>query len=255
MAMLLHCGASEISFSDLAAIPAPPATESWAPVAHSAFVEAISTSLDIMGATTYATKLAIKPGKTGADKFFGYTEFSHPHITPRRSGTAAIIYRSSWDKSFAQSGSLGYSEFICDNLALRGDNALNFHRKSTPGLSISYQSIIAGAMVNLIADATRFVADLNRFDTLVLDQSPTNIDNIACSLADHDAVLWQNVPHLRRELTRLDGPGGFFPERAHALTAGLVMQAITETEKRSYNVLSSPRRLAAATSYLTETYA
>ena len=33
------------------------------------------------------------------------------------------------------------------------------------------------------------------------------------------------------------------------------MQAITETEKRSYNVLSSPRRLAAATSYLTETYA
>jgi hypothetical protein len=104
-------------------------------------------------------------------------------------------------------------------------------------------------------DSAKLYSHLVPFDTLVLDQSPTNIDNIACSLADHDAVLWQNVPHLRRELTRLDGPGGFFPERAHALTAGIVMQAITETEKRSYNVLSSPRRLAAATSYLTETYA
>lgn len=63
-------------------------------------------------------------------------------------------------------------------------------------------------------------------------------------------MLWQNVPHLRRELTNPDGPAGLFADRRNGLTKGLVLQAVTEVEKRSLNALSTVERMQAATSYL-----
>jgi hypothetical protein len=248
--LYLHAGASEISFTDLAAIPAPAPTDSWHPIPHSDYVTAIRDSISMMGGIVTSETLAIKPGKTGADKFFGLIEFKHPRIIDRPSGTVGFGFRGSWDKSFAQSGIMSFRTFICDNLAMSGGDSISFHRKNTPGLADAYESTIASAMIDFISHANRFVRTLNEFDFTPLPDTREFIDTTACALADAGAVLWQNVPHLRRELSNYDGPAGLFPERRNGLTKGLVLQAVTEVEKRSLNALSSVDRMQAATSYL-----
>jgi hypothetical protein len=204
----------------------------------------------MMGGIVTSETLAIKPGKTGADKFFGLIEFKHPRIIDRPSGTVGFGFRGSWDKSFAQSGIMSFRTFICDNMAMAGGDAISFHRKNTPGLADAYESTIASAMIDFISHANRFVRTLNEFDFAPLPDTREFIDTTACALADAGAVLWQNVPHLRRELSNYDGPAGLFPERRNGLTKGLVLQAVTEVEKRSLNALSSVDRMQAATSYL-----
>ena len=106
-------------------------------------------------------------------------------------------------------------------------------------------------MVNFITQASRFVADLTALDSQPLPDTREFIDTTACALADSGAVLWQNVPHLRRELANPAGPGGFFPARSAGLTKGLLLQAVTEVEKRSLNALTTPDRLRSAHSYIT----
>jgi hypothetical protein len=146
---------------------------------------------------------------------------------------------------------MSFRTFVCDNLAMSGGEAISFHRKNTPGLASSYDSTIASCMVNFITQARTFVAALNDLDTQPLPDTREFIDTTACALADNGAVLWQNVPHLRRELANPTGPGGLFPSRSAGLTKGLVLQAVTEVEKRSLNALTTPDRLRAATSYIT----
>lgn len=250
--LYLHCGAQDIAFDDLAMICPPEPTDSWHPIPHSSFVTAIRSALTLMGATLRTESLAVKHGKTGADKFFGLIEFEHPLIpAPTNDGLVGFGFRSSWDKSFAQSGTMSFRTFVCDNLAMSGGEAISFHRKNTPGLASSYDSTIASCMVNFITQARTFVAALNDLDTQPLPDTREFIDTTACALADNGAVLWQNVPHLRRELANPTGPGGLFPSRSAGLTKGLVLQAVTEVEKRSLNALTTPDRLRAATSYIT----
>ena len=248
--LYLHAGAHDIAFDDLAMICPPDPTESWHPIPHSSYVLAVRDSIRMMGGSLISESLAIKPGKTGADKFFGLIEFTHPRIVERPSGVVGFGFRSSWDKSFAQSGIMSFRTFICDNLAMSGGDAISFHRKNTPGLAESYESTIASAMIDFISKANRFVTTLNEFDFTPLPDTREFIDTTACALADNGAVLWQNVPHLRRELINPDGPAGLFPERNNGLTKGLVLQAVTEVEKRSLNALSTVERMQAATSYL-----
>jgi hypothetical protein len=248
--LYLHAGAHDIAFDDLAMICPPDPTESWHPIPHSSYVLAVRDSIRMMGGSLISESLAIKPGKTGADKFFGLIEFTHPRIVERPSGVVGFGFRSSWDKSFAQSGIMSFRTFICDNLAMSGGDAISFHRKNTPGLAESYESTIASAMIDFISKANRFVTTLNEFDFTPLPDTREFIDTTACALADNGAVLWQNVPHLRRELINPDGPAGMFPERNNGLTKGLVLQAVTEVEKRSLNALSTVERMQAATSYL-----
>jgi hypothetical protein len=251
--LYLHCGAHDIAFDDLSCICPPEPTDSWHPIPHSSFVIAIRSALTLMGATLRTESLAIKPGKTGADKFFGLIEFEHPLIPlPNHDGLVGFGFRSSWDKSFAQSGTMSLRTFVCDNLAMSGGDTISFHRKNTPGLASSYDSTIASCMVNFITQARTFVNETNAFDAVPLPDTREFIDTTACALADNGAILWQNVPHLRRELANPAGPGGLFPHRAAGLTKGLLLQAVTEVEKRSLNALTTPDRLRAAHSFITE---
>jgi len=249
--LYLHCGAQDIAFDDLAMIVPPEPTSSWHPIPHSSFVTAIRSALTLMGATLRTESLAVKHGTTGADKFFGLIEFEHPLIPTPTTGLIGFGFRSSWDKSFAQSGTMSFRTFVCDNLAMSGGDTISFHRKNTPGLASSYDSTIASCMVNFITQATRFVTDLTALDSQPLPDTREFIDTTACALADSGAVLWQNVPHLRRELANPAGPGGFFPARSAGLTKGLLLQAVTEVEKRSLNALTTPDRLRSAHSYIT----
>lgn len=145
---------------------------------------------------------------------------------------------------------MSFRTFVCDNLAMSGGDTISFHRKNTPGLASSYDSTIASCMVNFITQANRFVTDLTALDSQPLPDTREFIDTTACALADSGAVLWQNVPHLRRELANPAGPGGFFPSRSTGLTKGLLLQAVTEVEKRSLNALTTPDRLRSAHSYI-----
>lgn len=249
--LYLHCGAHDIAFDDLAMICPPDPTPTWHPIPHASFATAILDSIRLMGGNPVSEQYAIKPGKTGADKFFGLIEFNHPRITARPSGIVGFGFRGSWDKSFAQSGMLSFRTFVCDNLAMAGGDAISFHRKNTPGLADSYESTIGSAMIDFISQANRFVTTLNALDETPLPDTRDFIDVTACSLADAGAVLWQNVPHLRRELSNPDGPAGLFPARRAGLTKGLLLQAVTEVEKRSLNALSTVDRMTAATNYIT----
>ena len=60
--LYLHAGASEISFTDLASIPAPTPTDTWHPIPHSTYVTAIRDSISLLGGRITSEHLAVKPG-------------------------------------------------------------------------------------------------------------------------------------------------------------------------------------------------
>jgi hypothetical protein len=214
--LYLHCGASEIAFDDLAMIVPPEPTDSWHPIhlhlrhrhprLHLPARRSHHQPDPRHQARPHRSRQALRTHRVRAPT----------HHTPTL-GTVGFGFRGSWDKSFAQSGMLSFRTFICDNMAMSGGDAISFHRRNTPGLAESYESTIASAMIDFISQANRFVTVLNDFDATPLPDTREFIDTTACALADCGAVLWQNVPHLRRGLTNPAGPGSLFPSRSAGL--------------------------------------
>jgi hypothetical protein len=142
-------------------------------------------------------------------------------------------------------------------MAFAGTDAFHFNRKNTPGLSKQLPQIMASAMMNFLHSAKSFLRSHAAMDTHYLkdifetDHENVAVDHVCVELAAHEAVSWRNVRRLREEITRLDGPGGFFPRESRDIHFGDVLNAVTEVEKLSLSPISTPERMSRAHNILT----
>jgi hypothetical protein len=255
--LYLHAGAEPIDTAGLATLVAPEPTSTWCPLHHEDYANSIKDTLHFMGARIITEQYAIKPGDTGGDEFFGLIELEHDQLDIPTGSALGLGFRNSWNQRFAANGILARHTFVCDNMAFAGTDAFHFNRKNTPGLSKQLPQIMASAMMNFLHSAKSFLRSHAAMDTHYLkdifetDHENVAVDHVCVELAAHEAVSWRNVRRLREEITRPDGPGGFFPRTARDIHFGDVMNAVTEVEKLSLSPISTPERMSRAHNILT----
>lgn len=122
MTLMLHSGASNISYDDLRAVAVPEATETHVPIAHHEIVELVRCTLGFFGHEIVEEEHAIMPD---GSRYFGLMTLRGPY----GEYSDVLGLRNSHDKSFPVGIAFGSKVFVCDNLALIGDHVIK--RKHT----------------------------------------------------------------------------------------------------------------------------
>ena len=118
--LMLHAGAIAAAQQDLAALPVPPATETWQPVSHEAFDCLIREAIEDAGIQVHQVEYGLsKPTEEGyRHRLFGIYH-TRNDILPGEA-RATIGFRNSTDQSLSAGLVYGSKIFVCDNLAFAG---------------------------------------------------------------------------------------------------------------------------------------
>lgn len=122
MSLMLHSGASPVSYDELRAVQLPAATDTHVPVAHHEIVELMRYTLGFHQHEVAEEHHAITPD--GA-RYFGVLCLRSPY----GDYTDMLGLRNSHDKSLPIGIAFGSRVFVCDNLAFSADHVIK--RKHT----------------------------------------------------------------------------------------------------------------------------
>ena len=124
--LILHRGGQLATREQVFGVTAPPATDTWHPVAHGTVLAKVEQVLDAAGYAVTRQQLALSHG---GDRFFAVIDLES---RVAEGVSLAIGLRNSIDKSFPYGLAGGTRTFVCDNLALTGDwDELTIARKHT----------------------------------------------------------------------------------------------------------------------------
>lgn len=124
--LMLHTGGWNATAEEVEAIQTPEGTDTWHPLPHRDFLDAIRTRLPRFGLNIKGEQYAL--AKDGA-RMFGVITTT---VGQRDDLGYAIGLRNSHDQSFATDVLAGSKVFVCDNLAFNGEVRIN--RKHTKNL-------------------------------------------------------------------------------------------------------------------------
>jgi hypothetical protein len=121
---LYHAQSALVSREQLKAIPPPPATPTWRPIAHGDLIAAIDRQLLVRGISIVKETFAVQ--REGA-RLFGVLDLS---LESSDEVCAAMGIRTANDRSMALEIAVGVRVLVCDNLAFSGD-LIALRRKHT----------------------------------------------------------------------------------------------------------------------------
>lgn len=137
--LMLHCGATEVSRTDLAAVAMPATTRTYCPVEHDRFVNLVQDQLGEVGFRFGTEAHALtKEGK----RYFGLVHLLCGQENEQHALVLGI--RNSIDKSFPASLAFGAQVFVCDNLCFNGE--IKVSRKHTTNIWRDLPSLIGSAV-------------------------------------------------------------------------------------------------------------
>jgi hypothetical protein len=139
--LMLHCGAREVTRTQLDAVPCPPAEGKWRPVPHGTVLTYATQALADAGYEIDKMQLGLSRNDA---RFFGTLTLR----SPVASGVSlAVGLRSSLDKSISLQWACGHRVFVCDNMAFRSEQVIA--RKHTTNGVLRYQEAICKAVSGL----------------------------------------------------------------------------------------------------------
>lgn len=141
MTLMLHRGATALTYAGLRELVTPDPTVSHVPIPHFRVVDLVKTAVGMYGHEVVAEYHGIT--EDGA-RYFGLLELRSPYT-----GYADTVgLRNSHDKSFPVGIGFGSRVFVCDNLAFVADQSIK--RKHTANLKRDLPGII-GEMIEPLA--------------------------------------------------------------------------------------------------------
>ena len=112
--LIVHAGAQRIPRAELAALPVPPATDTFKPIPHHEIIQALVETLGFRHIGVFSDEYAVTPD--------GMRLFGVLNLETSFDGCRFVIgIRNSNDKSMRLAMTVGYRVFVCDNLAFQGD--------------------------------------------------------------------------------------------------------------------------------------
>jgi len=113
--LMLHCGARQVTREELDTVEAPPATNTWFPIAHRTVIDAVTGTLTDSGFVVRRAQFGL--ARSDARMFATLDLTSELALGV----TLSVGVRNSTDKSFPLGFTAGSRVFVCDNLAFRSD--------------------------------------------------------------------------------------------------------------------------------------
>jgi len=148
--LMLHCGGTPVSRTEIGLVDLPEATRTFHPMAHSDLLDEVEYAVGrIPGIEIYAEEHGLNHG---GSQYFGLL-----HL--RRESPFGDIYetimglRNSHNKSLSAGVVIGKNVFVCDNLAFCGD--IRVGRKHTRKISTELPGLIREAAMRLLHIAER----------------------------------------------------------------------------------------------------
>jgi hypothetical protein len=188
----LHCGAREVTRDELAALPCPPPTKTWAPVGHG---RVLTTALATLGEAGFAIEKMRLGVSNDAGRFFGTLDLSTP-LTPDGTVTLAVGVRNSVNKTFPMGFCAGSRVFVCDNLAFRSD--LMVRRKHSPNGVAHFSADIATAVMQLASFKDAETARIALMaETTMPDERADSL--ILRAAVERGIIPLRSIPHVVKE--------------------------------------------------------
>jgi Domain of unknown function (DUF932) len=139
--LVLHCGAREVTRSELDAVPCPKPEGRWVPVPHGTVLTHALDALTHAGYEVERMQLGLSRNDA---RFFGTLTLKSGLVSGVQ---LAVGVRSSLDKSLSLQWACGARVFVCDNLAFRSERIIA--RKHTTHGVTRYQEAICKAVSEL----------------------------------------------------------------------------------------------------------
>jgi hypothetical protein len=189
--LMLHCGGQLTSREEVFAIPAPPATATYAPLPYESFIVRIEKQLAVDGIKITDERLAL--AKEG-QRLFGLLALEMPGLIRTDYG-CVLGLRTSYDRSFANGICIGAAVFVCDNLSFQGE--VTFERKHTAkmlrDLSWMISETVSTLPVRFAAQAATFEAYRNK------ELGDRDVHDLAIRFWDAGALGTLEIPRLIKE--------------------------------------------------------
>ncbi len=189
--LMLHCGSQIAKREEVFAVPAPPATATYAPLPYESFVVRIEKQLAVERIAITEERLAL--AKNG-QRLFGLLALSMPGFGRAEYG-CVLGLRTSYDRSFANGVCIGASVFVCDNLSFAGE--VTFERKHTSKMLRDLSWMISETVSGLPA---RFAAQSQTFESMKRQElSDRDAHDLAIRFYDAGAIGVLEIPRLVQE--------------------------------------------------------
>jgi hypothetical protein len=189
--LMLHCGGQLRTREEVFAVPAPPATATYAPLPYESLIVRIEKQLAVEGITIAEERLAL--AKNG-QRLFGLLALTMPGCAQNDYG-CVLGLRTSYDRSFANGLCIGAAVFVCDNLSFRGE--VTFERKHTAGMLRDLSWMISETVSTL---PIRFAAQSATFEGYKRREiGDMEVHDIAIRLWDAGALGALEIPRFIRE--------------------------------------------------------
>jgi hypothetical protein len=216
--LLLHCGGQLKTREEVCAVPAPPATTTYAPLPYESYLVRIEKQLAVEGIKFTEQHLALS---NNGQRLFGLLALTLPDFQQTDYG-CVLGLRTSYDRSFANGLCIGAAVFVCDNLSFRGE--VTFERKHTPGMLRDLSWMISETVATL---PMRFAAQSKTFEAYKRKEvGDMQAHDIAIRLWDAGALGALEIPRLIKEWREPQ-----HPEFAQAKSAWRLFNAATEVIK------------------------
>lgn len=185
MTLMLHSGATEVTYDDLRAVETPRRTESHVPVAHHEIVELMRYSLGFYGHEIVEEHHAVT--EDGA-RYFGLLSLRSTY----GDYTDTVGLRNSHDKRFPIGIAFGSRVFVCDNLAFHAEHVIR--RKHTANAKRELPGLVAEVVEPLRDQRERQERVFNRYRDTRL---PAELaDHAILSLYRSGVINIQRVPDV-----------------------------------------------------------
>lgn len=131
--LTLHCGANAATLEQVAAVPVPDATDSFAPIAHAQLYGIVRKEFEAVGLTVADEAHGLYRDGQRYFSVLKLTNGAHADFS------LAAGIRNTHDQSFAAALTFGTYVFVCDNLAFSGEILIarkhtRFIERDLPGL-------------------------------------------------------------------------------------------------------------------------
>lgn len=179
----VHKGGKIVTRDELKLLPAPVGTDSWKPIPHHQLVEVLDGEFKRRNIEVVRSQFATQ--KKEATLLFGVYDLKI--VSGSGEFGAAYGFRTSNDKSLALRGIVGSRVFVCDNLALSGDEIV-LNRRHTSGLKVE---------VEVMESVTRFFEKYNLIEDSVNKMKDYKLTDWMAKDLIYDAMIVHRVMPLR----------------------------------------------------------
>lgn len=182
--LVLHAGAQEVTYADIAAVTCPEPTDTWHPVPHTTVLDCVRNRLAELHFDIKVERYGLM--KDGM-RCFGTIDLQH---TIMEGVGLAIGWRNALDKSMSAGICVGERVFVCDNLAFNAE--IVSLRRHTKHIMRDLPHKVGAALAKLPLYAEAVSKRIGQMQHVMIE-SEEQVSHVVRLAAQQDVLPWSQM--------------------------------------------------------------